>query len=183
VTPLLPAEPLALGPVVPRDEARHDRMRLLCGREAPSAIVLTAARELMALRCTRERCVRGPQLAREVTGFDAVLSGDTAVVAYSRKNEPQISVVQVDAQGAARAAAETPAPCWDPAGGLCGQPTLTQAGTRLLLCARDGSDLLALESNDGGRRWQPLPGLQRGTAINTDPNAPLQQHRLRKGLE
>ena len=66
---------------------------------------------------------------------------------------------------------------------MCGQPTLVTDGSRLLLCAREGSDLLALESEDGGRAWKPLSGLKVSTAINTDVNAAMEQHRKRKGLD
>ena len=66
---------------------------------------------------------------------------------------------------------------------MCGQPTLVADSGRLLLVGRDGTDLLAIESNDGGEHWLPMSGLKVDHAINTDPSAPMNQHRLRKGLE
>ena len=181
--PLLPPTALPLGPVLPRDDARRDRVRMQCGPAGVTLMALPENRGLFALRCTRDACVRGPVVATEVVTFDAAHSGDGLIVAYTRRGEPQIAVLRADAKGAPIGPPQTPAPCWDPEGGLCGQPTLTVAEDRVLLCARENADLLALESNDGGLRWQPLPGLQRGSAISTDPNAPLQQHRRRKGLE
>ena len=53
----------------------------------------------------------------------------------------------------------------------------------LLLCGRDGSDLLAIESDDGGRHWKTMSGLQGQGGVNADPDAPMRQHRLRKGLD
>jgi hypothetical protein len=66
---------------------------------------------------------------------------------------------------------------------MCGKPTLVNDSGRLLLCGRDGADLLAIESNDGGEHWLPMSGLKVDSAISTDVSAPMNQHRLRKGLE
>ena len=66
---------------------------------------------------------------------------------------------------------------------MCGQPTLVADSGRLLLCARDGSDLLAIESEDAGRTWKSMSGLQVSNAAPTDADAPMRQHRLRKGLD
>jgi hypothetical protein len=53
----------------------------------------------------------------------------------------------------------------------------------VLLCGRDGSDLLAIESADGGHHWTAMSGLQGQGGANADPNAPMRQHRIRKGLD
>jgi hypothetical protein len=179
----LPAAALDLGVLLPRDEQRRDRVRVLCAAERATVVVLARDRTLRALRCDRTACAHGPVLAGGVTAFDAVVTGDTTVVAYTRSDQPQVTVVRLDAKAAPLEPAHTPAPCWDPQGGMCGQPTLVTAPSRLLLCARDGSDLVALESQDGGRHWKPLGGLQVDSAISSDVNAPMQQHRIRKGLD
>jgi hypothetical protein len=180
----LPATALDLGPLLPRDEARRDRVRLLCAAERATLVVLARDHTLRALRCDPGGCARSAALANTVTAFDAAIAPDeNAVLAYARSDQPQVTVVRLDARAAPLGPPHTPAPCWDPQGGMCGQPTLVVAPSRLLLCARDGSDLVALESHDGGQRWKPLGGLKVGTAISTDANAPMQQHRIRKGLD
>jgi hypothetical protein len=180
----LPASAFDIGALVPRDESGRDRVRVLCEAERATLVVLARDRTLQVLRCDPDSCVRTFVLARGVTGFDAALTADdVAVLAYARSDQPQVTVVRVDAGGAVLGDAQTPAPCWDPTGGMCGQPTLVAAPGRLLLCARDGSDLVALESPDGGQRWRPLSGLKVSNAISTDAHAPMQQHRIRKGLD
>jgi len=180
---LLPASGYALGPLLPRDEDLRDRVRLSCEGERALLMLLTSGRELFALRCDASSCAQGAALARDVTAFDAVLAGEHTIVAFARANQPQLGVLRLDARGAPLGKPATPAPCWDPSGGMCGQPTLATAPGRLILSARDGSDLLALESQDGGQRWHPLRGLKVGSAISTDVSAPMQQHRIRKGLD
>jgi hypothetical protein len=180
----LSATPLDLGPLLPRDEARRDRVRLLCEAERATLVVLARDHTLRALRCDPAGCAQSAALVGSVTAFDAAIApGDSAVLAYARSDQPQVTVVRLDARAVPHGPPHTPAPCWDPQGGMCGQPTLVVAPSRLLLCARDGSDLVALESHDGGQRWKPLGGLKVGTAISTDVNAPMQQHRIRKGLD
>jgi hypothetical protein len=182
-SPLLTAAPIALGEALHPEDGGHDRLRMLCGAQSATLVAATRERALLALRCNAGRCERGPELAREVATFDAALAGDTTLVAYSRSAQPQVVVVRLDARGQPLAAGQTPAACWDPQSGMCGQPTLVADAGRLLLCARDGSDLLALESEDGGEHWKSLSGLKVSGAINTDVSAPMQQHRLRKGLD
>jgi hypothetical protein len=180
----LPVIAIDLGPLLPRDEARLDRVRVLCTAEHATVIALDRESGLHAVRCEPGTCTRSPLLARAVSGFDAALPGDgTAVVAYARRDQPQVTVVRLDARAAPLGPAQVPAPCWDPQGGMCGQPTLVAAPSGLMLCARDGSDLVALESPDGGKHWRALGGLQVRTAISNDASAPMQQHRIRKGLD
>jgi hypothetical protein len=178
----LPETALSLGPLVPRNESARDRVRVLCSADHATVLVHGADRVLTILRCDAEACARA-EVAPSVAAFDAALSGDDAVVAYSRDGHPQIAVVRLDARGAPRAPPITPAPCWDPEGGMCGQPTLLAARERLLLCARESSDLLVLESNDGGAGFAPLRGLRVHSTVGTDAGAPMQQHRRRHGLD
>ena len=53
----------------------------------------------------------------------------------------------------------------------------------MILLARDGPDLLALETTDEGRSFGQLSGFRRQAAFETSTTAPLQQHRRKKGLE
>jgi hypothetical protein len=66
---------------------------------------------------------------------------------------------------------------------MCGTPTLIRDAQRLVLAARDGADLLALESTDLGRTFSTLSGLVVGTGFEASTTSPLQQHRLKKGLQ
>jgi hypothetical protein len=180
---VLPAASIALGDPLHPEDPGHDRLRLLCRSGRALLVATTRERSLFTLGCDRERCERGPELARDVSGFDASAFGETTLIAYARSAQPQLVVLRLDAHGAPLEAGQTPAACWDPHGGMCGQPKLASDGSRLLLCAREDSDLLALESEDGGRVWKTLSGLKVSTAINTDVNAAMEQHRKRKGLE
>ena len=66
---------------------------------------------------------------------------------------------------------------------MCGIPSLIADPHRLVLTARDRSDLLALESTDGGVSFTTLSGLVGAAKIEQSTTSPLKQHRVRKGLE
>ncbi|MFI5308505.1 MAG: hypothetical protein ACHQ53_14195 [Polyangiales bacterium] len=182
VTVLAPT-PLALGEPLHPEDPSHDRVRLLCRGEDATVVLADADRHLVSFHCDAQSCEQGPEVARAVMGFDAVALPELTLVAYSRSAQPQITVQQLDLHGAPRSASTTPGACWDPTSGMCGLPTLVNDRARVLLCARDGADLLALESSDQGAHWQPLSGLRVQGAVSTDVNAPMQQHRKRKGLD
>jgi hypothetical protein len=44
---------------------------------------------------------------------------------------------------------------------MCGVPVLARLGSRIVLGAREGTDLLALESPDEGATWEPLRGIRK----------------------
>jgi hypothetical protein len=180
---LLAPAPIALGDVLHPEDAGHDRLRMLCRSSHMTLVAATRERALVAFACDAEQCEQSPPLAQDVAALDATTLGEDTLIAYSRSTQPQLALLRLDAHAQALGASRTPAACWDPPGGMCGQPTLVADGSRLLLCARDGSDLLALESEDGGQAWKPLSGLKVSGAINTDASAPMEQHRKRKGLE
>ena len=176
---------LELGAPLTDDDPGHDRLRVLCDAHGTLLAIATADGALHAVRCDDRHCIPttdGP-IAKHVASFDAVRTPSGAVLAYSLSDEPQLRVLRLDSAGRAQEKATTPAACWDPAGGMCGKPTLAADSGRLLLAARDGSDLLVLESEDGGVRWKPMSGLKIGNASSTDARSPMDQHRLRKGLE
>jgi hypothetical protein len=180
---VLPATPLMLGEPLHPEDPSHDRIRLLCRGADATLLVADAGRHLSSFACNPNGCERGPEIAQTVASFDALALPELTLVAYSRAAQPQITVQQLDLHGALRGAAVTPGACWDPTSGMCGAPTLVDDRARVLLCARDGADLLALESTDQGAHWQPLSGLKVQGAVSTDVNAPMLQHRKRKGLD
>lgn len=53
-----------------------------------------------------------------------------------------------------------PAACWDDGTGFCGEPYLDARNGRILLGARDGGDLLVVESTDAGTTWREMSGLR-----------------------
>ena len=160
-----------------------DRLRLLCSDEQIDLLGIARDRSLAHLRCGPEACETLPPIARNVGHFDAAPRKGGLLVAYTRGTEPLILVARVNTAGAVEGEPASPAACWDPTRGMCGAPTLVSDGTRILLGARDGSDLLAIESEDGGKQWKTMSGLKVSTAISTDVSAPMDQHRIRKGLE
>jgi hypothetical protein len=173
---------LALDAPLHADDPARDGLRLLCDDAQLTMIGIARDRALAQVRCDGAACARGPDVAKNVTRFDGVRHGEHTLVAYTTGTAPEIHVAQLGADGAA-GDERSPAACWDPMRGMCGQPTLVSDGKRLLLAARDGSDLLALESEDGGASWTTMSGLQVSTAISTDASTPMDQHRIRKGLE
>jgi hypothetical protein len=66
---------------------------------------------------------------------------------------------------------------------MCGTATLVADEQRMILTARDRSDLLALESTDGGKTFTTLSGLAGAGTIEQSTTSPLEQHRRRKGID
>jgi hypothetical protein len=82
--------------------------------------------------------------------------------------------------GSAPAALRVLAGCWDPAAGMCGAPALAAEGSHVVLAARERGDLRVIESYDAGATWSALSDMVAKTTTNL--NAPMDQHRIRKGL-
>ena len=193
----LPETALNIGAPIDGEDAAHDRVRIACSPDRVQLFIASADAKLLTLRCEHvahagdahngeqaaSACSEPHELARDVSSFDVVQRGEQSLLAYARVTHPEITVLRLDANGRPLSLPIVPAACWDPTAGMCGKPTLVNDSGRLLLCARDGADLLAIESNDGGEHWLPMSGLKVENAISTDVSAPMNQHRLRKGLE
>lgn len=141
------AENVVEVPVPPLVE-RHVRtssegVAALVGRDAEGVVWAARCLELC------EAHAIGPADA-----FAAGFAGETLVVASS-EDGGQIHLALV-ADGLSRVAA--PAACWSEAGGLCGKPFVAAARDRLVLGARDRTDMLMVETRDG-RDWRRLRGL------------------------
>jgi hypothetical protein len=95
----------------------------------------------------------------------------------------QVRVLRVDRTGAPLAAPLAPAACFEPPNGMCGTPSLVADAQRIVLVARDRSDLLALESTDGAKSFVTLSGLAGTGTIEQSTTSPLEQHRKRKGID
>lgn len=161
----------------PEDPA-HDRVQVLCTANTLTLLVQDLAGTLSVVRCDASRCNEPRRIATNVAGFDAAHAGDALVVATTGTAHPEIAVHRVDGHGAPIGDATIPSVCWDPLGGMCGQPALVATRGRLVLGARDGADLLSLESTDAGKTWIPMRGLQNATNAG-DADAVMRQHRLR----
>jgi hypothetical protein len=190
----LPAEPGALEPLsvldvalrapLDADNPAFDEVRLLCDGERAHVLFTNLTHVLQHITCDADGCGPPLEIAHDVSGYSAVSAGDALVVAFAAPlNAGVVQVIRVDREGRSVAQAHTPAACWEPLGGMCGTPTLIRDAQRLVLAARDGADLLALESTDLGRTFSTLSGLVVGTGFEASTTSPLQQHRLKKGLQ
>jgi hypothetical protein len=176
--------PITLGVGDPFHATRpaQDRLKLRCDRANLHVLLLDDTGRLYLTRCGGQAICQAPrELAHAVQRFDALALADALLIASSGGGaDADVRTQRVTPAGPERA---TPvAPCWDPTGGFCGQPTLVGDQERVLLVAREGSDLLLVESRDAGKSWQAAAGLQVYDAADTGNAAPMDQHRLRKGL-
>jgi hypothetical protein len=175
---------VALRAPLDADNPAFDEVRLLCDAERAHVLFTNITHALEQITCDANGCGQPQEIARDVSGYSAVSAGEALVVAFAAPlNAGVVQVIRVDREGHAVARASTPAACWEPLGGMCGTPTLIRDAQRLVLAARDGADLLALESTDLGRTFSTLSGLVVGTGFEASTTSPLQQHRLKKGLQ
>lgn len=184
--PVAPPTPMPVALAIdigtrPEDPA-HDRVQLLCTANALTLLAQDLRGTLSVVRCDASHCDEPKRIASDVAGFAAADAGGALVVATTGAAHPEIAVHRIDAHGAPIGDAVIPSVCWDPLGGMCGQPALAATRGRFVLGARDGADLLSLESTDAGKTWIPMRGLQ--VAGAGDADAVMRQHRLRhQGVE
>lgn len=186
-SPPVLATPLERGAAWPfhADDPARDRVRLVCDDERVVVLTLSPTDQpqggLRAQACSND-LLCGPQrtLTTEASHFAALARGDDLVIATSGTAEHgQILVQRFNALLHPIGSATAPAACWHPAEGLCGQPALVQDRERIVLTARDQSDLLAIESIDSGATWRPMSGLRVSDAPAPD-GAIMDIHRERK---
>ncbi|MAQ18377.1 MAG: hypothetical protein CMN30_26710 [Sandaracinus sp.] len=109
-----------------------------------------------AVRCTADGCRTLGRLDDARAPKPASL-GEITLVAYHRADDAQIRVARWT--GETHDDAPVPAPCRSEEGGFCGPAHLGVRDGRLVLGARDGTDMWVLETRDGDR-WHPLRGLR-----------------------
>jgi len=155
------SQELALGrEVLHEKDPLRDRVRALCLPDRIIAFARTLDDKLWQLTCPHgaEQCTRA-LLAEHVTSFTALDTGTALLAAFAGSDErAQIRVQRLDHTGKSLGPSEIPSPCWDPRGGMCDQPQLHKLGARVLLSARDQTDLIALESPDDGLTWRSVGG-------------------------
>jgi hypothetical protein len=180
--------PLARAVVTVRDpihaiDPERDHVIVRCDGGSAALLALTAKSELIALLCEDERCEQ-KAIASDVATFAGVLArnqqGAQLVLALSRKGDLSTAVTTWRL-GDEPSAPRTLSGCWEPAAGMCGAPALAADGAQVVLAARERGDLRVLESQDAGTTFRPRPDMVAETTTNLA--APLDQHRMRKGLE
>ncbi|HEX2677360.1 MAG TPA: hypothetical protein VHM19_11985 [Polyangiales bacterium] len=184
-------QPVALGATIDIENAALDRVRLACDDTQVWLFALDASNTLRTMQCdTADACTPLRELATNVATFSNLLLAQgradhtRALLAFSGLYPArEIRLLRLDASGAPLAASLTPAACWDPYGGMCGAPTLVADEQRVVLAAREGDDLLAIESEDGGAHFETLSGLKVGAALDSGAHDVMQQHRKRKGID
>jgi hypothetical protein len=142
----------------PTREDRDPAVALACTEGGVTLAFIGADAALRSATCTRDATHCTVQaLSGLATGVDVGYTSDGVLVAYSgAPDQPQVRLRRLDLRGAPDAATTVPGPCWERWGGMCGEPTLAWAGDRLVLAARSGASLMALESADEGRTWSEL---------------------------
>ncbi len=151
---------IALGEVLHGKDPLRDRVRALCLPDRIVALARALDEKLWQFTCPHgaEQCTR-TLLAEHVTSFSALDTDTALLVAFAGSDErAQIWVRRLDRAGKPLGPAQIPSPCWDPHGGMCDQPRLHKLGARVLLSARDQTDLIALESPDDGLTWRSVGG-------------------------
>lgn len=154
------ALPLALGHVLHERDPGRDRVRSVCLPETTVTFARTSDDKLWEISCGRASpTCSSVQVADHVTSFTALDTGSSLLLAYAGTDEQaQIRVQRFERNGRPLGKPQIPSPCWDPKGGMCDQPYLSKLGARIVLGARDQTDLLALESPDDGLSWRSVGG-------------------------
>lgn len=158
------AMPVDLGDVVDAHAPRADRVVRVCGFSRHAvALVHDRKGALSLVQCARGGLAcRQTVLARAVHAFASLATDGRLIVAYAGAGESrQVRVQSVRLDAPESANEVVPSVCWSDDRGLCGPPMLARLGRRVLLGAREGGDLMLLESNDNGAHFAPLEGFIR----------------------
>ena len=183
VQPLMAAS-LELGQPLDAADASRDRLRLVCTDQLLRVLFVDRKEALNQITCSRTDCGQPSQLAPVVRQFSALQRQDVSVISFNEGPlAPTIKLLRLDAQGRAFGPPSVAGACWEPLGGLCGTSYLTGDAQRIALMTRDGPDLLVLESTNTGRSWSTLSGFAQRPALGRSSASPMQQHRIRKGLD
>jgi hypothetical protein len=140
-----------------------DEVRALLRCDARGALLVaplrTGGARLLACEAPDDCRVAALRDLPRTAAVAAARDDGHGVIAYSVRFG-RVQAVRVDARGALIGASEVPAACWDDGTGLCGAPTLAARNGRILLVTREGTDLRALETVNGGATWTPLRALR-----------------------
>ena len=140
-------------------ESSSPSVALACASGAGISVVYAADNgALDAITCAEgSSSCSSQQLSDLADSVDITYTRDGALVAYAGgRDRPQVQLRALDRQGSPRSESFVPAPCWERWGGLCGAPSFARVGAKLVLAARSGADLMAVESRDDGMTWHEL---------------------------
>lgn len=153
---------IAAGRPLDASDPASDRARLVCERDLAHLVLRRADRDAGVLvACDARRCGAPAEIARRVERLDAVRGARHTLVAWSGDHErPLIRIARFDHRGQAVGEPLIPAACWEPDGGFCHQPYLAAGPGRIVLAARDSTDVLVIETTDDGAQWKTLRGLR-----------------------
>jgi len=118
-----------------------------------SLLLLDATETLWGRDCDGDEWAR---VARRVRSFEGARSGGQGVVAFVHRAGGPARFRSLRPSAVPEG---SPVPCFDRRGGFCGQPRLATDASRIVAVVREGTDVLALETVDGGRSFQPARGL------------------------
>jgi hypothetical protein len=178
----LMVQDVALAGAIHSEDARLDRVRIVCREAGTQLLWITTTLELWTSICAADGCSTPRSLAKPVSSV-AVLPVETGSVLAFGSPADEVRVLRLDSGGNPVAAPIAPSACFEPPSGMCGTPSLVADAQRIILTARDRSDLLALESTDGGKTFTTLSGLAGAGTIEQSTTSPLEQHRKRKGID
>lgn len=178
----LMTQDVALPGAIHGENGRLDRVRLICRDDVAQMFWITATLELWTSTCAADSCSAALRLAKSVSSLSVLPTPTGSVLALGNPAD-QVRIVRLDRKGNPEAAALAPAACFEPPSGMCGTPALVADDQRIILTARDRSDLLALESTDGAKTFTTLSGLAGTGTIEQSSTSPLEQHRKRKGID
>jgi len=150
-------QPMAIAThdVIHDTDPRQDRVVRLCRKEGALSVVHTSTDELIAVFCAdTELSCRSLSIAKDVRSFAALANPEGAIIAFSGDaSTPQMFVRTLDVAQGTLSEPRIPGTCWASSRGMCGRPILARLGARVVLGARQGTDLVLLESADEGVRW------------------------------
>ena len=138
--------------------ATRGGVRLACDDARLEIVARRTDRALIHVRCDAgAACAAPSELARDVAQHDLVREGEHTLVAWTPRSSNEVHAAAVGGR-----ASHVPAACWDTreGTGFCGAPRLAARNGRILLATREGSDLLVVETIDGGESWRPMRGIR-----------------------
>jgi hypothetical protein len=143
------------------DDTPDGALRAVADRLVIGAVVLDRERRVHAIRCA-PACDGWREIGRGVRAFEAAALGGAILIATVQRARGAQVVRRLDDElgppvrpGACFREGELVA---EPTG-MCGPPLMVAAEDRVIVGARDGEDVLVVESRDG-RTFEPLRGLR-----------------------
>jgi hypothetical protein len=153
--PVPPSRPAPLSQFGgPPSSLACDGARLHAVRLRPSGDGLVVA------SCAPSECQVPVAVDAPARHVAAVREGEVTVVAFAAGARDHVQVGVLTDDGGLQGPPRVVAPCFGSDGGMCGAPVLAARNGRVVLGARDGGDLLLVETVNGGRTWLPMRGLR-----------------------